>query len=201
MVLSGLQNKMCGLSRAGRATCQTGLDNMLNMKRLKGRWKYKKTWTRKPQTVHYSINRCTYTECSGTTPKVGNLFVHHHTLTKWIGKKINFWMSFFFHWLFLFQTCTSAFEFFAVPWYETSCVVCPRTFGCFSTNNKNQELPIPTQYHSWYPDRRFHLVFRLIHADGHFSHIKEHERLWHMGAMHAKFLSYNAMPTWAIFFI
>ena len=27
------------------------------------------------------------------------------------------------------------------------------------------------------PDRRFHLVFRLIHTDGHFSHIKEHERL------------------------
>lgn len=194
--------KMCGLSRAGRATCQTGLDNMLNMKRLKGRWKYKKTWTRKPQTVHYSINRCTYTECSVVQlPRwVTYLCTTTHSQNE-LEKKLTFGWVFFFHWLFLFQTCTSAFEFFADPWYETSFVDCPGTFGCFFTNNKNQELPIPTQYHSWYPDRRFHLVFRLIHADGHFSHIKEHERLWHMGAMHAKFLSYNAMPTWAIFFI
>lgn len=88
--------KMCGLSRAGRATCQTGLDNMLNMKRLKGRWKYKKTWTRKPQTVHYFINRCTYTECSGTTPKVGNLFCTTTHSQNELEKKLTFGWVFFF---------------------------------------------------------------------------------------------------------
>ena len=127
----------------------------------------------KGELLHQSLYM--YTECGGTTPKRGVVMcappAHTH---KTHGKKSMIFLFLFF----LFQTCTTR-----------VCVLCcslVRNVLCclsrsFPVLFHQQQKPGTIQQHNIIrqcPDRRgFLLVFRLIHTDGHFSHIKEHERL------------------------